>query len=166
MNTFENNVFTVYVCPHLTGKIIDNILLVNKHYNAVVKADMKHLYSLFWKIKEGSENGRFKYIFKDGEKEGEQLRSYETGRLWFKNFYKEGKLEGEQLRGYPTGKLSTKSFFKDGKMEGEQLFWYPKGNLQSKTFYKEGNREGEQLEWYEDGKLKSKTVYKDGKIII
>ena len=52
MNTLDTNVFTSFVCPCLTGKIIDDILLVNKHYNKVVKADMKHLYNLYWKIEE------------------------------------------------------------------------------------------------------------------
>jgi len=48
MNTLDENIFTDSICPYLTGKIIDDILLVNKQYNKVVKADLKHLYNLFW----------------------------------------------------------------------------------------------------------------------
>jgi len=77
----------------LTGKIIDDILLVNKHYNKVVKADMKHLYNLYWKMEEGvdRDGGRYKHIYKDRKKEGEQLWRYPVGQLDSKLFFKEGK---------------------------------------------------------------------------
>jgi len=54
MNTLDTDVFTSFVCPYLTGKIIDDILLVNKH-----------LYNLYWKIEEGVDlniGGRYVYI--------------------------------------------------------------------------------------------------------
>jgi len=121
MNTLDENIFTDCICPYLTGGIIDNMLLVNKQYNKVVKADMKHLYNLFWEIKEGR---RKKYGFK------------------YKEIYKDEKLEGEQLEWYEDGQLFSKQFYKDGKKEGEQLCWWKNGQLMSKSFYKEGNMEG------------------------
>jgi len=154
MNTLDTNIFTDCVCPHLTGKTIDNILLVNKHYNAVVKDDMKHLYSLFWKTKGGFGFGiGFKYIYKDGKLEGEQSIWLENGQLSSKDFYKEGKLEGEQLRWWENGQLASKEFCKEGELEGEQLIWYENGQLYSKSFYKDGKLKGEPLKWYESGLL-------------
>jgi len=160
MNTLDTNIFTDCMCPHLTGKTVDHIMLVNKHYNAVVKADIKHLYGLFWKI-EGSEIDRFKHIFKDWKMEGEQLGWYPTGQLWSKSFYKEGKREGEQLDWYSNGQLMSKYFYKEGKLEGEQLEWWNSGQLSYKQFYKEGTWEGEQLFWWKDGQLHSKEFYNE-----
>jgi len=140
MNTLANNVFTDCICLHLTGKITDDILLVNKHYNAVVKADMKHLHSLFWRTEEGPSKipcgGTYKYIYKDGEKEGEQLIWHENGQLNSKEFYKEGKFEGEKLTWWNNGQLCCKWFFKEGKKDGEQLTWHCNGQLWCKEFYK------------------------------
>jgi len=161
MNTLDTNIFTDCVCPHLTGKTIDYILLVNKHYNAVVKADMKHLYSLFWKTK-GRFGIGFKYIYKDGKSEGEQSDWFKNGQLCSKFFYKEGKREGEQLYWYENGQLWYKYFYKEGKREGEQLEWYNDGQLESKTFYKDGKKEGEQLIWHENGELYSKDFTRTG----
>ena len=141
MNTLDENIFTDYVCPRLTGKIIDDILLVNKQYNKVVKADLKNLYNLFWEIKEGLRSEDFKY----------------------KDIYKDGKLEGEQLEWYEDGQLFSKQFYKDGKKEGEQLCWWKNGQLMSKSFYKEGKKEGEQIRWFENGQLSSLESYKEGK---
>jgi len=120
MNTLDENIFTDYICPYLTGKIIDDVLLVNKQYNKVVKADMKHLYSLFWTIEEGLSGpeyggGTYKYIYKDGETEGEQLSWWPNGQLRTKQFYKDRKQEGEQLQWYSDGPLFSKQFYKDGK---------------------------------------------------
>jgi len=122
------------------------MLLVNKQYNKLVKADLKHLYlyNLFWEIKEGLRTHGFKY----------------------KKIYKDGKLEGEQLEWWRgNGKLYTKSFYKDGGLEWEQLRWYRNGQLWSKTVYRDGKLEGEQLSWLNNGQLFSKTFYKDGKKI-
>jgi len=142
MNTLDENIFTYCICPYLTGKIIDDILLVNKQYNKVVKADLKHLYNLFWEIKEG----RRKYGFK------------------YKEIYKDEKLEGEQLEWYEDGQLASKEFYKDGKQEGKQIRWFENGQLLSKEFYKEGKKEGEQLCWWNNGQLLYTEFYKDGKL--
>ena len=110
MNNIDANIFSDYICPRLTGKIIDHILLVNKHYNAVVKADMKHLYNLFWKKEEGS-------TYKDGKLEGEQLflrTGWKSGQLYSKQFYKDGKKEGEQLTWRENGRIWTKYFTRTG----------------------------------------------------
>ena len=122
MNTLDENIFTDCICPYLTGKIIDDILLVNKKYNKVVKADMKHLYSLFWTIDEKARysiNGHlwYKKIFKDGYQEGEQLEWWGNGQLCYKHFYKEGKLEGERFDWYINGNLCSKRFYNNGKFE-------------------------------------------------
>jgi len=162
MNTLDTNVFTSFVCPCLTGKIIDDILLVNKHYNKVVKADMKHLYNLYWKIEE-DEGYKYKHIYKDGKKEGEQLSYRIDGQLKYKLFYKEGNMEGEQLSWYEKGQLYSKEFYNEGKFEGEQESWHRNGQLATKHFYKDKKLEGEQLSWWDNGKLYSKSFYKEGK---
>ena len=166
MDTLDNNIFTDRVCPLLSGKIIDNILLVNKDYNSILKADMKHLYSLFWSVKEITTgyNEKIKKIYKDGKLEGEQLWWCEDGQLEYKEFYKDGKKEGEQLWWCEDGQLEYKEFYKDGKMDGEQLGWYSNGQLEYKEFYKDGKLDGEQLKWFEDGQLEYKEFYKDGKL--
>jgi len=115
---------------------------VNKQYNKVVKADLKHLYNLFWEIKEGLHGFiKYKEIYKDAKLEGEQLW-WENGQLFSKLFYKEGKQEGEQESWWENGQLMSKYFYKDGKKEGEQLTWHRNGQLVSKEFYKEGKLEG------------------------
>jgi len=143
MDTLDNNIFTDCICRLLTGKNIDNILLVNKQYNAIVKADMKHLYKLFWTITEMSLNGKIvhKSSLKDRKLEGEQLRWYTNGQLSSKEFYKGGKKEGEQLRWWNNGQLEHKEFYKEGKLEGERFDWYINGNLCSKRFYNNGKFE-------------------------
>jgi len=165
MNTLDTNIFTDVICPLLTGKIIDDILLVSKDFNKVIKADMNHLYSLFWKIEEGRRISGFKYKerYKDEKLEGEQLEWYRTGPLFSKSFYNEGKMEGEQLTWYKDGQLFSKHFYKEGKQEGEQLRWYRNGQLWSKQFYNDGKEEGEQLEWWNNGQLMFKDFYKNGK---
>ena len=137
MNTLDENIFTDCICPYLTGGIMDDILLVNKQYNKVVKADMKHLYSLFWEIKEGRRTHGLKYkeIYKDEKLEGEQLKWWENGQLATKKFYKDGKQEGKYLEWYKDGQLCCKSFYKEGKLAGEQLYWYKDGQLYSTEFY-------------------------------
>ena len=143
MDTLDNNIFTDRVCPLLSGKIIDNILLVNKDYNSILKADMKHLYSLFWSVKEITTgyNEKIKKIYKDGKLEGEQLGWWYNGQLEYKEFYKDGKLDGEQLWWYSNGQLEYKHFYKDGKMDGERLKWFEDGQLEYKEFYKDGKLE-------------------------
>jgi len=170
MNTLDVNIFTDCICPHLTGKIIDDILLVNKHYNVVVKADMKHLYNLFWTVEKGNipmsgDNGKYEMIYKDGKQEGEELYWYENGQLFSKTFYKEGKQDGDELGWYPEGQLYFKIFYNAGNREGEQLAWYENGQLMYKEFYKEGKQEGEQLQWLENGQLQLKKNYNEGKFI-
>jgi len=144
MDTLDANIFSYCICPHLSGKIIDDIFLVNKHYNTVVKADIKHLYNLFWISKDRvSSMNNYKYleVYKDGKLEGEQLVWYsESGQLIYKRFYKEGEKEGPHLAWYEDGRLWYKHFYKNGKMEGEQLVWYEDGELQYKYFYKGGER--------------------------
>ena len=60
----------------------------------------KHLYSLFWSVKEITTgfNEKTKNIYKDGKLEGEQLGWYSNGQLQYQHFYKDGKLDGEQLK--------------------------------------------------------------------
>jgi len=137
MDTLDVNIFTDCICPYLTGEIIDNVLLVNKNYNAIVKADMKHLYNLFWEIKEGQRKYGLKYkeIYKDGNREGEQLGWYRNGKIYSKEFYKKGKNEGEQIWWFENGKIWYKEFFKNGVQEGEQLIWYADGRLKGKNLY-------------------------------
>jgi len=165
MNTLDENIFTDCICPYLTGKIIDDILLVNKQYNKVVKADKTHLYSLFWTIETKYFGGRrYKFLCRDGQQEGEQLEWYPNGRLSSKYFYKDGKREGEYLDWYADGKLLYKEFYSNGNLEGDQLCWYPGGyQLCYKSFYRKGKKDGEQLRWHDNGKLQCRCFYKDGK---
>jgi len=166
MNTLDKNVFTCVICPLLTGKIIDDIMLVNKEYNTILKNDMKHLRGLFWTVEETTDIHFYikrKRVLKDWKKEGEQLAWYSrVGHLESKLFYKEGKLEGEQLRWYRNGPLLYKSFYKEGKFEGEQESWYRNGQLATKHFYKDKKLEGEQLSWWKNGELSLEEFYKDG----
>ena len=145
MNNMDKNVFTDITCPHLSGKIIDDIFLVNKHYNKVIKDDKKHLYNLYWEVScENYDNGQLKSktVFKDGEMEGERLRWYENGQLSHKQFYKGGKREGEQLEWFDNGQLLYEDFYKDGKREGDQLNFFKDGHLWSDRFFKDGKQEG------------------------
>ena len=115
--TLDDNVFTDCICPFLSGEIVDHILLLNKHYNRIVKADMVHLYNLYWEMDyDEYTNGqlRYKCLFKDGKQEGEQIGWHENGQLAYKLFYKDWKKEGEQLRWFENGQLNYKHFYKDG----------------------------------------------------
>jgi len=123
MDTLDSNIFTDCICPYLTGKIIDNVLLVNKQYNTIVKADMKHLYNLFWYREENILNGGYKYI----------------------NIYKDGK----QIAWYPTGNILCEEFYKEGKQEGEKFVWFVDGQLKYKDLYKDG-KFYERITWYDD----------------
>jgi len=128
MNTLDENIFTDCICPYLTGKIIDDILLVNKHCNKVVKADMKYLYNLFWKVEYLEMLGhKSKSLLKDGKNEGEKLYWDTVGKLCCKEFYKEGKQEG------PPGTNGVAES-KASKVQ-EQLYWYKDGQLYSTEFY-------------------------------
>ena len=170
MNTLDTNIFTEHVCPHLTGKTIDDMFLVNKQYHAIVKANTKHFYRLFWVTKERMCSIGYTYIerYKDEKLEREQLSwyplsRYPSGQLSTKEFYKGGEKEGEEICWWDNGQLMSKSFYKEGKQEGEQLIWYRNGQLESKKFYKDGKEEGEELRWYSTGQLFSKKFYKEGK---
>ena len=116
MNTLDENIFTACICPYLTGKIIDDILLVNKQYNKVVKADMKHLYNLFWKVEYSEILGhKSKSLFKDGKLEGEQLEWWKNGQLLNKKFCKEGKL-ASFIRGMNQGVLDEGLFLGESRV--------------------------------------------------
>jgi len=130
MDDLDSNVFTGYISPFLTGEIVDRILLLNKHYNKVIKSDMKHLYKLYWEVKNVNYTTgqlHYKHLYKDGLKEGEQLGWYENGQPFYNHFYKEDKKEGEQIKWHSTGKQMYKEFYKDGKKEGEQSGWHVNG---------------------------------------
>jgi len=159
MNFIDNNIFTEIICPILNGKIIDNILLVNKKFNSLIKKDMKHLYNLFHTTEEGYyNNGRYKSTFKDNKRISD-IMWFANGQIQCKYLFKEGIIEGEQLQWFSDGKLKNKDFYKNGKKHGEQLSWYSCGQLFYKHFYNKGTISGTQLTFHPNGKRQYTTIH-------
>ena len=115
-------------------------------------------------VKEWNEEGFLTHScgWKNLHFDGESLRYYENGNLWFKANYSNGKVNGQATSYYLSGKIQKIYQFKDSLQDGHQLKYYENGQVQSDQFFKVGKMDGPQRNYDEKGNLTITEIYKQG----
>ena len=97
-----------------------------------------------------------------GQRDGEWLFYFNTGRLKARETYKLGKLEGPAEFFFENGNLSSCESYADEKLDGPATVYYYAGNVKSTAIYRQGKKEGEAREYFSNGNLSSVANYTGG----
>ncbi len=98
--------------------------------------------------------------FKDGKKEGLEIRWYKTGQKFSEKNKKDDKTHGLWIEWYNNGKKKKEKTFKNGKRIGIETDWYKNGQKKSENIFDEnGALIGKGIDWYENGQKKRETLY-------
>jgi len=69
-------------------------------------------------------------------------------RIEFERNYKNGKKEGVEIKYFTNNKIQIKSLYRNGFKEGKELIYNTKGDLVFEYNYKDNEKEGEQIEYF------------------
>jgi len=97
-----------------------------------------------------------------GQREGEWLFYFRSGKLKAKEFSKNGKQEGLQEYYFENGNPSSYENYINGLAEGLVSSFYYAGSARSISNYKAGKKDGEVKEYYSNGKPESVASYTNG----
>ena len=90
---------------------------------------------------------------------------YQNGQKMYERHYKDGKRDGLQMKWYENGQKSYEYTRKDGNAIGLGITWHQNGQKRYEVNYKNGKRDGLEKGWYSDGKKSSERTFKDGNAI-
>lgn len=91
---------------------------------------------------------------------GPWVSYYQYGNIKARGIFNEkGEREGDWLYYFYSGKLKSKEHYVGGKLQGDQQYYHEDGNLSSKEHYENGLAEGPIYTYYFTGGLKSVTNY-------
>jgi len=97
-----------------------------------------------------------------GQREGEWVAWYNSGKLKARQHYQMGKLEGRQEYYYENGNPSSLENDTGDKPDGLNTVYYYGGNVKSTTNYKLGKKDGEAKEYSSNGNLSAVANYTAG----
>lgn len=110
--------------------------------------------------------------FKNGQRDGEWIWTFEDGSIFLKQNYTYGKKkdfwipveewgneDGAYQRFYATGKLEEKGFYSSGNRSGNWVKYYPNGTLEYIGSFREGKRVGSWKHYYPGGNLEAEEEY-------
>ncbi|HZY36054.1 MAG TPA: tetratricopeptide repeat protein [Mucilaginibacter sp.] len=97
-----------------------------------------------------------------GQREGEWLAYFDSGKLRARVHYKMGKLEGKQEYYFENGNLSSTENYSGDKPDGLVTAYFYAGYVKSTTNYKLGKKDGEVREYHSNGNLASVANYTAG----
>ncbi len=102
--------------------------------------------------------------FKNGKKDGKEIKWYIYGQKRLELSFKNGKKDGKSTGWYINKKKKYEGTFKDGQPYGKWIYWDKYGEKISEINHKKKKREDEQvILWHKNGIKKSETNYKNGK---
>lgn len=114
------------------------------------------------------DNGKlkFKYSFKNGEYEGEQLVYFDNGNLSSKTIYNGGEKNGVSQDYYINGQLKFQSEYSMGKQEGKSLGYFEDGQVKYEKNWVDNKQDGLEIYYYQDGSIDSKKEYSKGELVV
>jgi len=117
----------------------------------------------YWELYYPAGNIKSKGNFNaNGEREGQWVGYFHSGKLKAKEFSKNGKLDGLQEYYFENGNPSSIENYTNGQPDGLVTAYYYAGNVRSVTNYKAGKKDGEVKEYYSNGALESADNYING----
>jgi len=103
--------------------------------------------------------------FEKGNRIGEEISYYKSGKISKKYIYVEGELNGPHTEFYNDGSIYITGDFKDGYRSGEWKAYYNTGELSTITNYSEGTLSGIYEEYNRNGKKTMQYIYDEGDIV-
>jgi len=94
-----------------------------------------------------------------GQREGEWVFYFNSGKLKTRQHYKAGKLEGVQEYYYENGNPSSVENCVADKLDGLVTVYYYAGNIKSVSNYKQGKKDGDAKEYHSNRNLSSTGNY-------
>ena len=102
--------------------------------------------------------------YKDGKKDGLEVRLNRNGKKSTETNYKDGKQDGLDVVWRSNEKKWSERNFKNGKKDGLEVMWYRNGQKQYEANYKDGKQNGLYVEWFENGQKEAEANFKDDKL--
>jgi TPR repeat protein len=98
--------------------------------------------------------------YKNGFKEGLEIKWYEPNQKISETPYKNNHKEGLEIKWYKSGQKKSETQYKNGVQDGLKTLWYESGDKKSVAQYRIGQKILE-TEWYKSGKNKHSQTFRD-----
>lgn len=136
----------------LNESLLNRSIYIPKQTSVPEKREVEklHGFSTFY-----AENGALisKTTFKDGFKEGEDLKYFSDGTLCSRLNFIRDLFHGKQEYFYPDGSIKSIIHYLNGVLHGCCIFYYPDGQKKREQHFENGLREGVDRIFYANGQL-------------
>lgn len=128
----------------------------------------------WYHYKDGLKHGKFEehsiYGFKtlsgsfaNGQKDGEWVFAYYSGKTDKISHYKNGKLDGSYQNFFHNGKISVEGSYQEGGKTGMWTWYLSNGNRDMQGTFKNDLQDGEWTYWYPEGQVSYTAHYTENK---
>lgn len=105
---------------------------------------------------------KYESNLKYGDKNGEEIGYYESGKIQSTWYYENNKENGEEIQYYENGIVKSRTSVKDGKPDGKLILYYPSGVVRSEQLFENGVITNVTF-YFEDGSFNYSDKYINGK---